>query len=255
MSNLYNNYLEGLIPGISALRDSMQTFSSIKTSAMLNPTIIALSNMPGVRDMKAQQAMLKSMTSAYSAWNSLRIDSLPINSVLNEAKIALSTVSFCDMDAVRNALVSAYALLQESTYAPDSVDEAGFSEEEQAEVKEMVAEILNDSPHNWEYGFAKMIETAKTKHPIWMAIILFVLGTLASYLIEDIFDTIKNTVIREEPNTSAAVVINIQAEQVVLVVNDVPYYYEVEYVDETTGETYTGWISKRSVRARTEDIS
>lgn len=250
MSDSYTKPIFGFTPALSALKDSVQISNSIKAAAILPSAIAVLGELHGIRDLKAQQAMLKNMTSVYSAWNSMRIDPLPITSALNEAKIALSTFSLDEVNMVRNALVYTYELLQDATYEPEAFDEDVYSGEEQTEVEEMVAEILNDSPQNWEHRLAGVIETAKSKHPIWMKILLFVLGALASYLIEDFCDTIKDTVIREEPNTNAAVVINIQAEQVVFIVNDVPYYYEVEYVDETTGETYTGWISKRSVRSR-----
>ena len=50
----------------------------------------------------------------------------------------------------------------------------------------------------------------------------------------------------EEPNSSSQIVYHIELNQNV-VVGDVPYYYEVEIQDESSGCRYAGYVSKRSI--------
>lgn len=50
----------------------------------------------------------------------------------------------------------------------------------------------------------------------------------------------------EESNSSSQIVYHIELNQNV-VVGDVPYYYEVEIQDESSGCRYTGYVSKRSI--------
>ena len=52
---------------------------------------------------------------------------------------------------------------------------------------------------------------------------------------------------RTEPTSKAPIVINIIENQNIVIVNSVPYWREIEYEDKVTGETYCGWVAKRSI--------
>ena len=52
----------------------------------------------------------------------------------------------------------------------------------------------------------------------------------------------------EEPNSSSQIVLyHIELNQNVVVVGDIPYYFEVEIQDESLGYRYAGYVSKRSI--------
>lgn len=81
--------------------------------------------------------------------------------------------------------------------------------------------------------------------------IAIVLNVSANYL----YDTIKPAKLREEPSQDAPVITVVNASQIVSVINDTRYYFEIEYTDSQTGETYSGWISKRSIQEHEEEES
>lgn len=55
---------------------------------------------------------------------------------------------------------------------------------------------------------------------------------------------VKDSQVYEEPVSTSNVVYNLTVENTVTVVGDVPYYYEVEFVNPETGEPVTGYIYK-----------
>ena len=57
----------------------------------------------------------------------------------------------------------------------------------------------------------------------------------------------KTSNVYEEPTTSSGVVINIHAESDIVIVDSIPYYYQVVYTDPETGEEFSGYISKKNV--------
>jgi hypothetical protein len=100
---------------------------------------------------------------------------------------------------------------------------------------------------------------AQERHPvfakaiIWIlsAVIAIVLNVSSNYL----YDTIKPAKLREEPSQDAPVITVVNASQIVNVINDTRYYFEIEYTDSVSGGTYSGWISKRSIQEHEEDES
>ena len=52
----------------------------------------------------------------------------------------------------------------------------------------------------------------------------------------------------EEPNSSSQIVYHIKLNQNIVVVGDIPYYYEIEIQDELSGCCYARYVSKRSYR-------
>ena len=59
--------------------------------------------------------------------------------------------------------------------------------------------------------------------------------------------TNSNAIIREEPHTSSTILSRIEVGQELTLINDVSYYYEVNFTDVETGKRFSGWISKRSI--------
>lgn len=48
----------------------------------------------------------------------------------------------------------------------------------------------------------------------------------------------------EEPKAFSSVVINVNVESEIIIIDSVPYYYQIVYTDPETGEEFKGYISK-----------
>lgn len=130
-------------------------------------------------------------------------------------------------------------------------DEAELIDLEREEVVEAVQAVLSE-PENWEQRLVKTLTAKKERHPVITWAIMFILKLLINIVIQcavnNLCSTIKPTLLRSEPRQSAATVMVIDSKQMVNVIDDVRYYFEIEYTEQKTGETYTGWVSKRSVQ-------
>lgn len=63
----------------------------------------------------------------------------------------------------------------------------------------------------------------------------------------------KDSRVYEEPVSTSSVVYNITVENNITVIGDVPYYYEVEFINPETGELVTGYIYKGNIIAEEQD--
>lgn len=60
---------------------------------------------------------------------------------------------------------------------------------------------------------------------------------------------VKDSQVYEEPKSTSNVVYNLTVENNVTVIGDVPYYYEVEFVNPETGEQMIGYVYKANLAA------
>ena len=126
-----------------------------------------------------------------------------------------------------------------------------LSEEEQQLVVEEIEEILH-SGKNWDQRFAERTKSLAQTYPsiawvlekIFFAILIGIITNIASSAIGKALSPAN---VYEEPNSSSQIVYHIELNQNVVVVGDVPYYYEVEIQDESSGCRYAGYVSKRSI--------
>ena len=66
---------------------------------------------------------------------------------------------------------------------------------------------------------------------------------------------VKDSQVYQEPVSSSNVVYNLTVENTVTVIGDVPYYYEVEFINPETGESLIGYIYKGNLAAEeSEDV-
>lgn len=129
--------------------------------------------------------------------------------------------------------------------------------EEQEELAAEIDDILADEK-NWEQRLMDRIEMFKQTHPLWAVI----LKLLFVYIFLEIFNSVCSTGIGqmlfpakvyEEPNTQAPIIYHIEQHQQVVIIGEVPYYYEIETKDVETNEIKTGYVSKRSVELKEID--
>ena len=61
-------------------------------------------------------------------------------------------------------------------------------------------------------------------------------------------DVIRDVPLREEATANSTTIININRDATVIVVNKIPYWFEVEVGAEESGEIKRGWVSKQSAK-------
>lgn len=143
------------------------------------------------------------------------------------------------------------SLVEEYTIGEDSEECHILSEDEQKIVVSEVEDILL-SGKNWEQRFAEQIKSFFQTHPViaWVLEKIFfaiLIGIITNIASSAIGQALSPANVYEEPNSSSQIVYHIELNQNVVVVGDVPYYYEVEIQDESSGCRYVGYVSKRSI--------
>lgn len=145
--------------------------------------------------------------------------------------------------------VSLYADEMTFDVATDEID--SLTAPEKQETVKAVSEILAE-PDNWEQTLVKSLRLAQERHPVFAKAIIWLLSAIITIVLNvaanTIYDTIKIAKLREKPAQDATVVTIVNISQEVTIINDVPYYFEIEYIDTVTEKRNTGWISKRSVQ-------
>ncbi len=137
-------------------------------------------------------------------------------------------------------------------------EESGFqtiSESEQVELKEDIISITG-SGVNWQQKVMLIIEKWKRQNPVIanvFYILLQVIISLAIALALNMYTTVKQTVIREMPSANAPKLIIVPKNHKMIVIGEVPYYFEIEFEDPETGDSFQGWISKRSAKPFDEE--
>ena len=51
--------------------------------------------------------------------------------------------------------------------------------------------------------------------------------------------------VREQPNSKSEVIYQLNSFDIVPVINEQPYWYEIKYIDLSDNQTKTGWIAKK----------
>ena len=121
----------------------------------------------------------------------------------------------------------------------------------QKELDESVQQVLSEASTD-EAVKSRFIQWQK-KNPvlafIFLNIIIVILTNLVSSFAYDWISAKLNRTsnVYEEPRASSSVVINVNVENEIIIINSVPYYYQVVYTDPETGEEYTGYVSKKNV--------
>lgn len=137
-----------------------------------------------------------------------------------------------------------------------SVDTAELTEEESAQLAAELSEAVEDH-QNWQQRLMAILQSWKTRNPLVAGIVQLIVTTVISQLIWQSLcwgaATLKDSILREEPNSKAAVICQIKQGETVTVVGDTPYYYLVKFDDPDTDEHHSGYISKKSVRLTQSD--
>ena len=127
------------------------------------------------------------------------------------------------------------------------------SKKRKEELAAEISEAINRH-ENWEQRLMALFLTYQTQHPVfaWLikGFLVSILSGIISTLICNRFigSVDKTTYLREDPASSAPVVVVIDKPQDIIILGDVPYYYYVEFQDSSSTEPIHGYISKRSLK-------
>ena len=123
--------------------------------------------------------------------------------------------------------------------------------EEKQEVADAIVEVM-EKPLNFQQSVMKWFEIFKNKNPLITKLFLAILSLIFAIIVKTTADiagaAIKNAVLKEKPTQASQIITNVNINQNITIINEVPYYYEITFIDEETEETIKGWISKRSVK-------
>lgn len=134
--------------------------------------------------------------------------------------------------------------------------DAIVTEDVYEELEESVQEtiISGTSQKNIEAKYGEW----KNQHPLladlYLQLISLILAVLSGLIVNWLSGIlIKPANVYEEPKSSSNIVVNINVDQNVTIVNEVPYYYEILYMDSETGEEKTGYVYKNNIEIVDED--
>ena len=114
-----------------------------------------------------------------------------------------------------------------------------------------ISDILSNPEQAQELSKSKYV-LWKEKHPLLADLFAYLLWPLIVGLLLLACESRSGTTIKEtnvyiEPNSNSTVVYNIDGDNNILVVEDVPYYYRVEFLDIETDKTITGYVYKGNI--------
>lgn len=130
-------------------------------------------------------------------------------------------------------------------------DVPALTEKEAEQLSAELSEAAED-PQNWQQRMMDVIQSWKARNPIVAGLVQLIVTTVISQLIWQSLcwgaATLRDSMLREEPTSKAAVVCQVKQGETFTVIGDAPYYYLVEVTNPDTDECLSGYISKRSVR-------
>lgn len=161
-----------------------------------------------------------------------------------------------NFEALSSAALNCYIYDNENN--KDEFDvETNMITEDYEEFKKTLNDLSAVNEQNWQQKFMTAHDKWKEKNPVYSNLIK-VLFSIFIFIISPYFQTvvapINTATIRSEPSTqSVTVAIFDQNQRLTVIGDDVPYYYQIEFCNSTTGNVKTGWVSKKSVMIIEED--
>ena len=229
--NCYNNLLD-----LKQLEDTYQAINRIQQSCQ--------------QSMQEWSAITKSIAESKSTWEA----------TFNEIDLILKSYQTITFESERRAAVQDTIQLMQKVDSVELPEETELqrqaSEISDADKEELVAEISEaiNQHENWEQRLMALFQTYQSQHPVFALIIKHLLDCILTLIIttllsnRSIGSVDKTAYLREDPSSSAPVVVVIDKPQDIIILGDVPYYYYVEFQDSSSTEPIHGYISKRSLK-------
>lgn len=234
------------IVALNGIAESM--YQPVGATKMLEAVVNATSTNLGFMDYSKQFAAISE--SILNAYEPIRINEDAIRAAMGitsaipnyyELTTGLANLS-------KNLSSLATAIYEESEREENVELETYFASNE--ELQEAIIE-QNENPMGFQERVANWAESKKKKYFIAIFILMFVWNNFVQpYFQENIgVPVMAWTVahVREFPEKASKFVADIKEDIEATIIENVPYYYKVTFVDEN-GEVKEGYVSKRSVK-------
>lgn len=146
----------------------------------------------------------------------------------------------------------------ENTDTPAMPEEKKMDSEVCAEIAADITEVIAEPETMHITSKKKFMEWVKEspEHALaFLTALLVFIQTICMVVSTWQARPVKDSQVYQEPVSSSNVVYNLTVENTVTVIGDVPYYYEVEFVNPETGESMIGYIYKGNLAAEEpEDV-
>ena len=145
----------------------------------------------------------------------------------------------------------------EDTDVPATPKEDGLNPKIQAEIAADIAEVIAEPETMHITSKKKFMEWVKEspEHALaFLTALLMFIQTISMVVSAWQARPVKDSQVYQEPISSSKVVYNLTIENTVTVIGDIPYYYEVEFVNSETGESMIGYIYKGNLAAEDSGI-
>ena len=146
----------------------------------------------------------------------------------------------------------------ENTDVPAMPEADEMDPEIRAEIAADIAEVIAEPETMHITSKKKFMEWIKEspEHAlVFLSALLVFIQTICMVVSTWQARPVKDSQVYQEPVSSSNVVYNLTVENTVTVIGDVPYYYEVEFVNPETGESLIGYIYKGNLAAEEfEDV-
>lgn len=129
---------------------------------------------------------------------------------------------------------------------------AELSTEDQQIIADEMTAILSPK-QNWEQRLMDRVTKLKESHPVFATILYHMfftvlIGIIVSLISMIIGQAITSTNVYVKPKTTSSVIYHLEPLQQVKIIGEQPYYFQIELTDDDTGDTLTGFVSKRSLK-------
>lgn len=246
----------------------------------LTKTIAAVVDSPAIRDLNKMADMFngQSLTAIYRTQElAAKLDTSGMIAALRQYQVAMDSFApvelqvqlsnrlqdwsrimskvTCQIKPLTDARIAELSrlssLVEEYSIMDIEEEPVSLSEDEQKMVATEVEEVLL-SEKNWEQRFAERIKHFSQTHPViaWVLkniFLVILLGAANEIISSAVAQALFPAKVYEDPSPSSQVVYHIEQNQTVIIVGEVPYYYEVVVDNESSGGGYTGYVSKRSI--------
>jgi hypothetical protein len=203
----------------TALNACLENYRSISIQmSSVAKSILPLIDTSVYDTLKASTAMTKALQSVDWSW------------VISAYAEAFGDAEVEDNNATQNAI-------------PEEVPQ-----EIRIEIASDISQVLSKPEEIHAVSKSKYLQW-KERNPGFASLFLEILYPFLLMLIPLLFSVwqarpVKDSQVYQEPVSTSNVVYNLTVENTVTVVGDVPYYYEVEFVNPETGEQVIGYIYK-----------
>ena len=145
----------------------------------------------------------------------------------------------------------------ENTDIPEMPKEDELNLETRAEMAADIAEVISEPETMHITSKKKFMEWIKEspEHALtFLTALLVFIQTICMVVSTWQARPVKNSQVYQEPVSTSNVVYNLTVENTVTVIGDVPYYYEVEFINPETGESIIGYVYKGNLATEETEV-